>query len=103
LEGCPYGVRKYVDVLRTLISRSPLVILDEPTSGLSDEERSEMSELLARWMNESSTTLLLIDHDVGFVRNLCPATIALDAGRVVSSGETHAVLADPAVIRCFTG
>ncbi len=103
LEDCPYGVRKYVDVLRTLVGRARVVLLDEPTSGLSDEERSEMHYLLARWTSESPTTLLLIDHDVGFVRGLCSRSVALDAGKLVAAGPTDEVLADPRVIRSFTG
>ena len=103
LEHCPYGVRKYVDVLRTLVGHARLVILDEPTSGLSTHERSELHELLDRFTRASPTTLLLIDHDVGFARSLCPTSVALDAGKVISAGATADVLADPKVIRCFTG
>ncbi|MDA8282958.1 MAG: ATP-binding cassette domain-containing protein [Actinomycetota bacterium] len=103
LEDCPYGVRKYVDVLRTLVGRARVVVLDEPTSGLSNDERSEMHDLLARWTSDTPTTLLLIDHDVGFVRGLCSRSVALDAGKLVAAGATDEVLADPRVIRSFTG
>ncbi len=103
LEDCPYGVRKYVDVLRTLVGLARVIVLDEPTSGLSEDERSEMHDFLARWTSESPTTLLLIDHDVGFVRGLCSRSVALDAGKLVAAGATDEVLTDPRVIRCFTG
>ncbi len=102
-EDCPYGVRKFVDVLRTLVGGGRVAVLDEPTSGLSDGERAQMLDLLARWMGESAMTLLLIDHDVSFVRSLCPDMIAIEAGRVLSTGTTSSVLADPAVIHCFMG
>jgi ABC-type branched-subunit amino acid transport system ATPase component len=105
LTDCPYGVRKLADLLRVMGSSSGTVgLLDEPTSGVADEERHLIVDLLRDAAQRSSLKLVLvIDHDVKFVRGLCEEVVVLESGRVIAQGATEAVLEMRRVRESFTG
>ena len=103
VKGLPYGTLKRVELARALVGQPRLLLLDEPAAGLNDEETrvflDDLRRLFARW----SMGVLLIEHDMSVIRALATETTVLDFGRVVASGPTAAVLADPAVIRVYLG
>ncbi|MFN2297735.1 MAG: cobalt ABC transporter ATP-binding protein, partial [Anaerolineales bacterium] len=65
-------------------------VLDEPTAGLDPQARRNFIRLLV----ELQQTMLVATHDLAFVREICPRTIILDAGRIVADGRTQDVLSD---------
>jgi branched-chain amino acid transport system ATP-binding protein len=102
--GLSYGQSKRVDLARTLAQEPRLLLLDEPASGLSGAERILMSETLERVRAEfRDITLLLVEHDMSFVRRLCSRLIALSAGRKIADGPVADVLASPEVLGSFLG
>jgi branched-chain amino acid transport system ATP-binding protein len=105
LTDCPYGVRKLADLLRVMGSSSgSLGLLDEPTSGIADDDRHRVVELLRDAARSSTLRLLLvIDHDVRFLRGLCEEVVVLESGRVIAQGDTDVVLDSPRVRESFTG
>jgi ABC-type branched-subunit amino acid transport system ATPase component len=105
LTDCPYGVRKLADLLRVMGSSSGTVgLLDEPTSGVADEERHLVVDLLRDAAQRSSLKLVIvIDHDVKFVRGLCEEVVVLESGKVIAQGATDEVLDMPRVRESFTG
>lgn len=105
LADCPYGVRKLVDVVRTFVlPHSHVVILDEPTSGIADSERDGIRELILKLSSMASAqSMLIIDHDVAFIRSLCRRLVVLEAGNVLADGPAESVLAQPRVILSFLG
>jgi branched-chain amino acid transport system ATP-binding protein len=105
LSDCPYGVRKLVDVVRTFVlPGSDVVILDEPTSGIADSERERIRELILELSRIAEVrSMLIIDHDVSFIRSLCPRLVVLEAGRVLAHGAADEVLAQDRVIVSFLG
>lgn len=105
IETCPYGARKFADVARAFMaSPSKLVILDEPTSGVGKSERERLVSII-NGLDEASSveSLLIVDHDVGFIRTLCKRVIVMEEGRILADGDCDEVLGDPRVIASFVG
>jgi ABC-type branched-subunit amino acid transport system ATPase component/ABC-type branched-subunit amino acid transport system permease subunit len=103
LGQCPYGIRKLADIVRAVAGKSQVLLLDEPTSGMSAGDRPRIREFIRQHQQTSLATVLLVDHDVDFVSDLCAELVVLAAGRVIASGPKASVLANPEVIRTFVG
>jgi branched-chain amino acid transport system ATP-binding protein len=103
LRNLPYGVRKRIDVLRTWLGEPKLVLLDEPTSGLSDSEVPSMVTEIKQLIADLGSTTLVVDHRLGFVREVCTLVVVLDFGRLLAFGETEEVLSQSAVRRAYLG
>jgi ABC-type glutathione transport system ATPase component/ABC-type dipeptide/oligopeptide/nickel transport system permease subunit len=92
------GMRQRV-VIAMVLCRQPKVLLaDEPTSGLDSERAQEILELLTRLCRERRMALLLISHDLALLERHCDRLAILDGGRIVESGPTAAILAEPASV-----
>ena len=76
----PYGVRKRIEVVRALMSRPRLLMLDEPAAGLNPRETAELSAFL-KSIAQTGLTLLVVEHDMSFVHDLCDRTVVLNFGR----------------------
>jgi cobalt/nickel transport system ATP-binding protein len=84
------GEKKRI-AIATVLSMSPeILVLDEPTAGLDPQARRNFIHLLS----ELKQTMLVASHDLAFVREICPRTLILDAGRLVADGDTASLLAD---------
>jgi branched-chain amino acid transport system ATP-binding protein len=105
LESCPYGVRKIADVVRAVgTAPGTVALLDEPTSGVSQSERGTVMDVIRRAFAENQCKLMvIIDHDVAFVRELCPSSVVLEAGKILAAGPTDEVLAMDRVAISFAG
>src|SRR5690606_15970219 len=103
-DEVPYGVRKVAEVARAAAANPAVLLLDEPAAGLSREERSELSNALRRFHDHHpDTAVVLVEHDVRFVAQLCPTLAVLNVGRLVVTGETSTVLADVRVREAYLG
>ena len=101
----PYGTKKVVDLCRAVVSDPDVLLLDEPTSGLSESDRAEMVDHLAdlRRRPNGLRTLVVVDHDVGFVSKISDRLFALAYGRALAHGLPHEVLSEPAVVAAYLG
>lgn len=99
----PFGAQKRVELARALIGRPRLLLLDEPAAGLTDADRRQMAALIARLRAELGTTVVMVEHDLGLVMDLCETVTVLDFGRVIAEGPPEAVRRDPAVIAAYIG
>lgn len=102
LRSLPYGTRKLVDLCRATVGQPHLLLLDEPTSGLSREERREMLDHLAN-LKTRIRTLVLVDHDVGFISQVSERLVAIAYGRVLTEGPPRQVLENADVIAAYMG
>lgn len=103
VHGLPFGDRRRVELARALAAAPRLLLLDEPASGLPHEETVELIGILRRARDELQTTLLVVEHDMSFVRAIAEQVVVLDFGSVLASGSTADVLADERVVRAFLG
>ncbi len=103
VDGLPYGDRRRVELARALASAPRLLLLDEPASGLPHVETMELIEVIRRARAELGTTVLVVEHDMSFVRAIAESVTVLDFGRVLASGPTAAVLEDQRVVEAYLG
>lgn len=103
LRHIPYGMRKIADVIRAVAGDPGILLLDEPISGVGAMGVPAIKGLIEDYADRTSATILMVDHDVGFVAGVCNRLIALSSGRIIADGPKEDVLKDPAVIQTFLG
>jgi ABC-type branched-subunit amino acid transport system ATPase component len=101
-ESLPLGQQRALQVARALCGRPRLLLLDEPASGLRAAEREALAQLIEQ-LRADGLTMLLIEHDVGFVTRLADSVTVLDLGRVIAEGTPEQVRTDERVIRAYLG
>lgn len=98
----PYGIRKKIEVVRALAAQPKLLLLDEPAAGLNPTETASLREFLLG-VSRRGVTLLVVEHDMSFVRSLCDRAVVLNFGRLIYDGPTQAVHEDPLVLEAYLG
>jgi branched-chain amino acid transport system ATP-binding protein len=102
VTGLPYGIRKKIEVVRALMSDPRILMLDEPAAGLNPQETAELSAFL-KSIASGGLTLLVVEHDMAFVHDLCTRTVVLNFGRMIYDGPTAGVQQDAAVREAYLG
>ena len=96
------GQKKLLEIGRALMAEPKLILLDEPTAGVNPTLRNEIGERLLE-LPRRGVTVLLIEHDMGFIAELCDPVIVMAEGRVLAQGAFDAVRADPQVREAYLG
>ncbi len=97
-----HGQRRLAGLARVLASRPRLVMLDEPAAGLDSAESVALASRL-RSLPDLGIAVLLVDHDMGLVLDVCEQIHVLDLGQVIASGSPREVRTNPAVIEAYLG
>jgi branched-chain amino acid transport system ATP-binding protein len=97
-----YGHQRRVEMMRAVASAPEVLLLDEPVAGMNDVEAAELGTIF-RGLAEDGMAVLLIEHNIRFVAELCHEVHVLDGGRVIARGTPAEVMADPAVIAAYLG
>jgi branched-chain amino acid transport system ATP-binding protein len=103
VESLSLGVGRLVEIGRALMTEPKLVLLDEPSSGLDRHETETLGAQLRAVQHERGFAILLVEHDVEFVRSLVERVFVLDFGTLIASGTTQEVFADSAVRKAYLG
>ncbi len=102
VSGLSYGQRKLLNIAMALQKDHSLLMLDEPVAGGNHVVQKRIEELLVDLKNQGET-ILLIDHDMEFIRGLADHIVVLDAGVVLVEGKPDEVLDDPRVLEAYLG
>jgi branched-chain amino acid transport system ATP-binding protein len=103
VESLSLGVGRLVEIGRALMTEPRLVLLDEPSSGLDRHETEALGVTLQAVQRERGFAILLVEHDVDFVRSLVERVFVLDFGTLIASGTKAEVFADAAVRKAYLG
>lgn len=101
-RALPYGLQRKVEMARALTAGPKLLLLDEPVAGMNHDEAEELRHLLLR-LNERGLTILLIEHDMPFVMNLCHELWVLDFGVLIAHGTPAEIRRNPKVLDAYLG
>lgn len=97
------GDQRRLEIARAIVSRPPVILLDEPVSGVAHEEAEVIAALLRRINREHGITMLVVEHNIGFLVGLCDHLVAMAQGRVVAAGQPRDVVAAEDVRRVYFG
>ncbi|MEO8694438.1 MAG: ABC transporter ATP-binding protein [Acidimicrobiales bacterium] len=97
------GKIRLLELARAIVDEPRLVLLDEPTSGLEEYEAHRFADVVREYRTASNAAVLLVEHDVPFVMNLCDRVTVLNLGEVIAEGTTDEITQNPAVRAAYLG
>jgi branched-chain amino acid transport system ATP-binding protein len=98
-----YGLQKRVDLARALATQPRVLLLDEPVAGMNEEETEDMARFILDIQEERGVTVVLIEHDMGVVMDLCERVSVLSFGERIAEGPPAEIQAHPEVVRAYLG
>jgi branched-chain amino acid transport system ATP-binding protein len=98
-----YGEQRRIEMARALISRPQLLLLDEPAAGMNQSETEDLIRLIRQVQADFALTILLIEHQMRVVVNLCQRLSVLDFGETIASGSPQEIQRHPAVLEAYLG
>ncbi|WP_352404653.1 ABC transporter ATP-binding protein [Sporanaerobacter acetigenes] len=102
-KNLPYGKQRILEIARALMTLPKFLILDEPVAGMNDQESDMVSNLIRKLRDNRGITILLIEHHMRFVMNLCEKLTVLSAGKVLARGKPDEIQRDQEVISVYLG
>lgn len=99
----PVGQARMVELARAVADPPRVLLLDEPASGMTADERGRLSAVIRHLAEEEGCAVLLVEHNVAFVMELCARVVVLDLGHVLAEGTAAEVRADPRVRDAYLG
>ena len=102
-SSLPYGHQRKLEIARAMALDPKLLLLDEPAAGMNAEESAELVSFVRQIRDRFDITILMIEHHMDVVSNLCDHVTVLNFGKTICVGTPEEVKSDPEVIRAYLG
>ncbi len=99
----PYGLQRKLEIARALALRPSLLLLDEPAAGMNPREAAELVEVIRKIHGEGNLSIILIEHHMDVVMNLCKRILVLNFGKKIAEGTPEQIQEDPLVLQAYLG
>lgn len=99
----PYGFQRKVSIAGTLCLNPKVLLLDEPMAGLTHSEKNELIEMIQMLREEFHISIILVEHDMKVIMNLCDSIAVMNNGLLIAEGEGEQIRSDPNVIKAYLG
>jgi branched-chain amino acid transport system ATP-binding protein len=99
----PYGAQRRLEIARALATSPKIILLDEPAAGMNPSETAELMENIRRIRDNFGIAVMLIEHDMKLVMNICEGICVLDHGKVIAKGTPDEIKSNPKVVEAYLG
>ncbi len=102
-DNLAYGEQRRLEIARALALKPSLLLLDEPAAGMNSGEKAELMQLIKQIRQEMKLTILLVEHDMSLVMNICERIAVLDYGKKIAEGSPEEIKNNERVIQSYLG
>ena len=102
-KNLPYGEQRRLEIVRALATEPVMLLLDEPAAGMNPAETVKLTETIAQLRKRFDLTILLIEHDMSVVMNICERIYVMDYGKIIANGTPSEIKNDKRVIEAYLG
>jgi branched-chain amino acid transport system ATP-binding protein len=102
-SSLPYGLQRKLEIARAIATSPKLLLLDEPAAGMNPNEKEELMRFIRKLRDKLGLTILLIEHDMHVVMEICDRITVLDYGEKIAEGSPEEIKNNPRVIEAYLG